>query len=715
MIERLGRALAVFAMAAGTMATGPMAAPVGAELTSEPTTAWGVSGLRTGTQSDSIESPVFAMARIGNVLFVGGRFTDVTDGATTTPRADLAAFDATTGEWLPGFAPALNGAVYALAASPDGSRLFVGGDFTTVNGTSTGALIALDPSTGAIDSAWTGRVGGYQLVRDLAVDGTDLYVAGGFTSISSSAGGNAANKIARFDTSTGVQDSSWRPTLAGGSVWGVDVSPGAGRVYAAGTFKTSNGASVTGGFVSLDITTAANTPGVEPLQVNTVNAWQQYSYDVLATNGKVFVAGSQHSLQVLDEPDLSLDTFHLSKYRGDYQDLTLVGNRVYASCHCGQETTLASADGVMWVGSPPAGQGDATPFANSPNSWVGAFDATTGAHIPSFRPDVEAGSDGLWASVDDGNGCLWFGGELTSTAGTPQFGMTRLCEGVVVVPDTSRPSPPGQATVESIGADSVDLAWGVSSDDVGVAGYRVIDVSNDAVVLEIDALEGTVTGLAPGDYRFMMKAFDAAGNQSWRSGYTDVTITGAAIDVQRPSPPRALIVTSNADGIVSFGWDASTDDIGVVGYHLTDSDTDSIVASSPTTTLDLSGQTGTHSFHVRAYDAAGNISWRSNIVTVTVLDGPAPDTQRPTVPTSPVVVGSAPGSVDLTWTGSTDDVGVAGYRIFDAADNSVLLDTPDTDGTISGLAPGTYSIYAKAYDAAGNQSWRSGFRQITIS
>ena len=39
-----------------------------------------------------------------------------------------------------------------------GLRLFVGGDFTSANGTTTGGLIALSPTTGAIDTVWTGRI-----------------------------------------------------------------------------------------------------------------------------------------------------------------------------------------------------------------------------------------------------------------------------------------------------------------------------------------------------------------------------------------------------------------------------------------------------------------------------------------------------------------------------------------------------------------------------
>ncbi len=598
------------------------ATPAGAELASLPTTGGGVTGLRSGTQTDSIDAPIFAMERIGNVLYVGGRFTDVSpSGGTAQPG--LAAFDATTGNVISTFAPAVNGAVYALQASSDGSRLFIGGDFTTVGGVTTGALAAVDPATGALDTSWTGRVGGYQLVRDFDVDAGQLYVGGGFTSISSAAGGRAAYRVARFDLATGNHDPNWRPLIAGGTVWGLDVSPGAGRVYLAGTFDHANGVVASGGFAAIDIATPANSPGVQPLAVNATSVSNQYSYDVVSANGRVYVAGSQYSLQVLSEADLALETFHLSKYHGDYQHLEVIGNRVYAGCHCRQDTMLASANGVLYPGTPPAGQSNAAIFAEAPNSWVTAFDTATGLHISSFRPNIASSGGGVWAIQGDGNGCVWFGGALTGAGGVAQDAMTRLCDTSTF--DFARPSTPGKAGVVAVGTDSIELTWNPATDNVGVEGYRLFDAVTNQIVVEVLTNETTLTGVAPGTYTYYVKAYDAAGNQSWRSGFTTVEVTGTA-----------------------------------------------------------------------------------------------PDTTRPSTPGKPSAAVIGVDSVDLTWTASTDNVAVTGYRIFDSATNAVVLDVlapagvEDPNGTVGGLPTGSYGFYAKAYDAAGNESWRSGILIVTV-
>ncbi len=687
--------------------------PAAAELASLATTTWGVEGLRTGTQTDNIDAPVFTMETIGNTLYVGGRFLSVTDGVTSQPQAGLAAFDATTGAWIAGFAPQLNGAVYALRASPDGTRLFVGGDFTTTNGAATGALVALDPSTGAIDSSWTGRVGGYQLVRDIDVDADEVYVAGGFTSISSAAGGNSAGRVARFDLSTGVQDSTWRPTIGGGSIWGISVSRAAGRIYLAGTFTSSNAAAVTGGFVSLQLDSPVNTTGVAPLQVNATRLSAQYAYDVLAVNGKVFVAGSQYFVQVLNESDLSLETFHLSKYRGDFQVLELIGNRVYAGCHCRQDTTLASANGVLWAGTPPPGEANAPVFFERPNSWASAFDATTGLQVPDFRPNVNSTGAGIWAIEPDGNGCVWFAGAIISTGSSTQRAMTRLCDTAAF--DFTRPSTPGRPQTSAIGVDSVDFFWNPSVDNIGVEGYRLYDSVTNAVVASSLTTTLTVPNLEPGTYGFYVKAYDAAGNLSYRSGITTVTLTGIPPDTQRPSTPGKPTVTALSGDTVSLAWSAATDNVGVTGYRLYDAATNVQIATSTDPVLTLAGLAdGSYSVYVKAIDAAGNLSWKSGNTSFTIVTGPPPDTERPSTPGKPSVVTVEPGTVSLTWIASTDNVGVSGYQLFDAATDTVVLNVPTNGATVASLAPGTYSFYVKSFDAAGNVSWKSGTQAVSV-
>jgi hypothetical protein len=268
------RPFAIAAIAAVWLAT-MVTAPVSAELADQPTTSWGVQGLGTGTNTDTIKSEVFAIEQIGNRIFVGGRFLETTDGNETINQPYLAAFDATSGVYISSFAPQLDNAVFALEAAPDGSKLFVAGTFDQVNGVPTGGLVALNPNTGNLDS-WSGRIGGYNLVRNLDLVGNDLYVSGSFGSISSNAGSNAAWGTARFNWQTGNHDSSWRPVISGGSVWGIAASEVNDRVYIAGAFDTVNGQNRPGGFAALNASDDELAGGVLPFQVNTQNVSRQY-------------------------------------------------------------------------------------------------------------------------------------------------------------------------------------------------------------------------------------------------------------------------------------------------------------------------------------------------------------------------------------------------------------------------------------------------------
>jgi hypothetical protein len=99
--------------------------------------------------------------------------------------------------------------------------------------------------------------------------------------------------------------------------------------------------------------------------------------------------------------------------------------------------------------------------------------------------------------------------------------------------DTTPPSPPGSPHTTAVAASTADLAWGQSTDNVGVTGYEVLQGS--AVLGSTAGLAATVTGLSCGtSYSLGVRAFDAAGN---RSGVAGVTVTTSACSPPPPPPP----------------------------------------------------------------------------------------------------------------------------------------------------------------------------------
>ncbi|MEZ4828837.1 MAG: S8 family serine peptidase [Bacteroidia bacterium] len=88
------------------------------------------------------------------------------------------------------------------------------------------------------------------------------------------------------------------------------------------------------------------------------------------------------------------------------------------------------------------------------------------------------------------------------------------------------------------------------------------------------------------------------------------------------------------------------------------------------------------------------------------------DTQAPTTPTNLAASNTTQTSTDLTWTASSDNVGVTGYNVFV---NGVLDGTTTgTSYTVGGLsAATTYTIAVSAYDAAANVSGQASINVTT--
>jgi len=380
-----------------------------------------------------------------------------------------------------------------------------------------------------------------------------------------------------------------------------------------------DGEPITNGFASIDLATRRLTPNVANLAINALRPNLHLSNDVLATNGRVWVAGNQHSLQVLDEQTLELETFYLSKHQGDFQALLLVGDTIYAGCHCNPRTTLARSEGVLWWGSRPPGVVNAPILESTANSWVNAFDAETGVRDNSFVPDIESGGAGIWALEDTVDGCLWIGGQITATAGTEQFAMTRLCEpDQPVALDAERPSTPGRPQDQGAGPNEVALSWRPSTDNVAVTGYRLYDADTGKVRFVTATPGGTFANVQAGAHRFYVKAFDAAGNESWRSGTRSVSVAGVD-DHERPSVPGQPRVAALTPTSATLRWFASSDNVAVAGYRIYNLATGRVITGTAGPGATLTGlDRGELRLYVRSYDAAGNVSWRSGITTLTI-------------------------------------------------------------------------------------------------
>jgi PQQ-dependent dehydrogenase (s-GDH family) len=95
----------------------------------------------------------------------------------------------------------------------------------------------------------------------------------------------------------------------------------------------------------------------------------------------------------------------------------------------------------------------------------------------------------------------------------------------------------------------------------------------------------------------------------------------------------------------------------------------------------------------------------SEIIPGTSLLTQLPDTQPPTAPTNLISSNITAISFTLSWTASTDNVGVTGYDVYQNGIKINLTNITSTSYNVISLLPNTlYSYYVKAKDAAGNQS-----------
>ena len=323
---------------------------------------------------------------------------------------------------------------------------------------------------------------------------------------------------------------------------------------------------------------------------------------------------------------------------------------------------------------------------------------------------------------------------------------------------TTPPTMPGNLTVTGHTSTSVSLSWTASTGTGGVTGYQIRQ--NGTLVATITGTSYTANGLNPSTaYTFTVTATDAAGNASPAASVsvtTDPSPGGTNVALGKPITATSTnqgFVASNADDsdantywesannvfpqsiTVDLGsaqaidkvimklppstsWGARTQTVTIAGS--TNNTTFTTIVPQATYSFDPNAGANTaqavfpsaSARYVRLTFTA-NTGWpAAQLSDFEVFTTPGGDTSPPTAPTNLTATGHTSSSVSLSWTASTDNVGVVGYQVFQGA---TLVGTPTgTSFTVSGLAASTaYSFTVKAYDAVGNASAASNTVNVT--
>jgi chitodextrinase len=194
----------------------------------------------------------------------------------------------------------------------------------------------------------------------------------------------------------------------------------------------------------------------------------------------------------------------------------------------------------------------------------------------------------------------------------------------------------------------------------------------------------------------------------------DQDAPSTSTDKDAPSTPTGLSGSAASPARINLGWTASTDNVAVTGYRVYRNGVLLATLGNVIVHQDNGlGASTTYSYTVQAFDAAGNASAQSTAVIVTTPA--APDTVAPSTPTGLVATAVSASRINLSWSASTDNVAVAGYRVF--RNGALLLSLGNvTAYQDSSLIAGTTYVYTvRAFDAAGNVSGQSAQASATTA
>lgn len=370
---------------------------------------------------------VFAqtLSEDGNTLYIGGRFTALRENPPGEPgltmkATNLAAIDVATGEPVRTWKPLVtgDGAIVQSIAAKNG-RVFIGGNFSAVNGEPRQNLAEVDPVDGSLKPfAPAITYEGNTLpptVNTMLMDDSRLYVGGDFNR----ADGKPRPKLAAFDLATGALDNTWRPRTTR-VVKDMEFDSTGDTVIAVGRFGSvtgSDGVTATRKSVARFFTDTGN---VHPWAIpdGVIGETLQTGWDVLVTPTRIYAGfgdkGPNYAAAFrLDNGDVGSQIWRFGTV-GDVQSLGLSpdGKRLFFGGHFG----LVRLNQTVCGGKPLEGLASL-----NPNTGQVLCD-----WIPSMRPTDNNGNGPRAEMAFTNDRYLWVGGGFTHISGVDQRNLARF-------------------------------------------------------------------------------------------------------------------------------------------------------------------------------------------------------------------------------------------------------------------------------------------------
>jgi hypothetical protein len=370
---------------------------------------------------DSVVSDpsVLALGHLAHTIYAGGSFHTVTDagGTRSLTRHNIVAFDAATGA-IRTFAPRVNGTVWAV--QPYRKAIFVGGEFTTVNGGAHRAIVKVNATSGAVVHKFTKSFASGSV--------TELRMARGRLIV----GGSIPGKLIALNPRTGKKTKYLKLAIEGTvasnagptDVYRFAVSPDQRRLVAIGNFTSVAGDDRWRAFMVNLRSDTANlnrwsyppfqrmcSAGTVPSYLKDVDFSPDSSYFIVVASGFVPQSGGLGT-DVCDAA-ARFETSVRNPAAPTWINYT-GGDTLHSTVATG--TVVYVQGHQRWLDN-PFGENDAGPGAVS-REGIGALNPTTGKAL-SWNPgktrgvggkDLLATSAGLWVASDG----AYFNGEYRS-------------------------------------------------------------------------------------------------------------------------------------------------------------------------------------------------------------------------------------------------------------------------------------------------------------
>jgi hypothetical protein len=535
-----------------------------------------------------INGVVYSQVTIGNTVYAAGQFSQArppgvaVGGAGSVTANNLFAYNITTGNPVPGFKLGTNGAVHTITASPDGTTVYIGGDFTqTYTGVAwipRNRMAAISTGTNAFTTfatSFDARVGAIAVSKD----NLTVYVGGQFTL----AGGQHRAYLAAY-SNAGALSPSWKPATDG-QVQSMVVTPAGDRVIVGGQFYALNGTAVYGmGAVSASTGVIQRWDANKVIKVtNKIGAtvYRNGAIDSLRTDGThIFGAAWSNGKGAQFEGTFGADPttgaiYFVNNCHGDSYDVAPVGGVLYVASHShscqaigGFPNSRSQYHATAFTTFPTGTNGkdteDGWPYQGQPSStlldWFPLFQPGTFTKEHQATWSVTASGDGNYVA---------YGGEFPLVNGIAQQGLVRFAVSSLapnkvgptptsVLPPTASSSTSGTAQVTWTTAwdkDNTRLTYAVyryTTDPTPVVTKIASGLTQDSTFWRLSSMSHTDTGLTPGHlYRYQIQVTDPFGNTIWSSISSPVKISsgpGTVNSTFTPAGPCRVFDTRTGGG-----------------------------------------------------------------------------------------------------------------------------------------------------------------------